>query len=201
MRFLSIIFCFVILSISTQVAGQDFLNSNSGPREDGSIEEQIDYLVKESNNYKTYKVIPKVKIQKLKANILDTLASVRGKLREAKNTLGEKNNSIASLNTRLSDLQSNLDQTNTEKNSISFLGMNMGKGAYKTLMWFIVAALASLLGFFIFKFKESNIDTVSTRKDYEELQKEFEEHRKRSLEREQKAMRKLQDELNRKSQV
>jgi len=201
MKFISIVLFTFALLISNNGFGQDLLSDERGPREDGNIEEQIDFLIKESNNYQTYKVIPKVKIQKLKANILDSLASVRGKLRETKNTLGEKNSSIASLNTRLTDLQDKLDQTNADKDSISFLGMNMGKGAYKTLMWLIIGGLAGLLGLFIFKFKESNVDTVSTRKDYEELQREFEEHRKRSLEREQKAMRKLQDEINRKSGV
>jgi len=201
MKFVSILVFFSAIVFSTTTFGQDLLSNNSGPRENGNIEEQIDFLVKESNNYQQYKVIPKVKMQKLKVNILDTLSAVRGRLSQTRNTLSEKNNSIASLNTRLSELQAKLDQTNTEKDSISFLGMNMGKGAYKGLMWLIIAGLASLLGFFIFRFKSSNVDTVRIRSEYEELQNDYEEHRKRSLEREQKAMRKLQDEINRKSGV
>ena len=106
MRFLAIFFLFFATSIFSNIQAQDLLTNDRGPKEDGNIEEQIDFLVKESNNYKQYKVIPKDKMQKLKANILDSLASVRGILRDTKSTLSEKNNSIASLNSRLTELQS-----------------------------------------------------------------------------------------------
>jgi len=196
------IFTFALaLMLSFSLIGQNLQQTINGPRENGNIEEQIDFLVKESNNYKEYKVIPKVKMEKLKANILDSLAAVRNKLRQSNTTLSEKNNTIQSLNSKLEGLQKELDNTNLEKNSISFLGMNMGKGAFKTLIGLIIAGLAGLLGLFVFRFKESNINTVQMKKELAELQTEFENHRKRSLEREQKAMRRLQDEINRKSGV
>ena len=196
------IFAFILaFTICFPLIGQNPQVAPNGPREDGNIEEQIDYLIKESNNYKNYKVIEKTSLNKLKSNILDSLASVRNRLSQTKSTLTEKNNTIQTLNGKMEALQADLDKTNTEKNSISLFGMNMGKGAFKALMGFIIAALAGLLGLFIFRFKESNVNTVRTKKDLAELQKSFEEHRKRSLEREQKAMRRLQDEINKKSGV
>ncbi len=189
---LAVFFSTAILKAQTDRAVID------GPRENGTIEEQLDYMIIKENSYQTYKVIPKVKMERFKTNVLDTLAGIRNKLQTTNNTLAERNATITSLNDSVKKLQADLDATNLEKNSVSFLGMNMSKGGYKSLMWLIIAGLAGLLGFFVFRFRESNVSTVQTRKDYEDLQVEFEDHRKRSLEREQKAMRKLQDELNRK---
>lgn len=198
MRNFSFFLIFIAVVVTTSLSAQTLQTAPSGPREDGNIEEQLDYLILKENNYKTYKVIPRVKMDRFKTSVMDTLAQIRKNLQTANNTLSERNTTITSLNKNITTLQSNLDATNTEKNSISFFGMNMSKGGYKTLMWLIIGGLATLLGMFIFRFRQSNVDTVQTKKDLEDLQKEFEEHRKRSLEREQKAMRKLQDEINRK---
>jgi len=164
--------------------------------ETGSIENQIDYLIKSSNNYQDYKVIKKAAIFQLKSNILDSMNSIRQNMVQSQNKVKEQESSISSLNGNLSNLQSDLDKTNAEKSSISFLGMRMNKAAYQGLMWAIIAGLCALLGFFVLRFRQSYAITEQARKDLDELQSDFEEHRKRSLEREQKAMRKLQDVLN-----
>jgi hypothetical protein len=72
----------------------------------------------------------------------------------------------------------------------------MGKTNYNILMWSIIAALLSLLLFFIYKFKNSNALTREAKLKLDEVETEFEEHRRTALEREQKVRRQLQDELN-----
>ena len=83
-----------------------------------------------------------------------------------------------------------------EKDSISFFGAALTKGSYNTIIWGIIGVLLALLGFFIFKFKNSNTITLQAQKALSETEAEFEDHRRRALEREQKVMRKLQDEIN-----
>jgi len=79
-----------------------------------------------------------------------------------------------------------------------FLGVQTTKATYSIVMWSFVVLLLSFLGFFIFKFNQSNTITKEAKGNLKELELEFEEHRRKALEREQKVMRKLQDELNKK---
>lgn len=63
-------------------------------------------------------------------------------------------------------------------------------------MWSVIAVLFALLLFFIYRFKNSNAVTITTKESLENLENEFKEHRTFALEREQKVMRQLQDERN-----
>ena len=58
--------------------------------------------------------------------------------------------------------------------------------------------MIATLVFFIIKFKQSNIITIESKQALKESEKEFDIYKEKALEREQKAMRKLQDELNKK---
>ena len=77
-----------------------------------------------------------------------------------------------------------------------FLGMQMSKAGYSTLLWSIIAGLVAFLAFFIFRFKNSNIVTKETKSALAERENEFKEHRRVALEREQKVKRELQDMIN-----
>ena len=68
------------------------------------------------------------------------------------------------------------------KNSISFLGIQTGKGVYNTIMWSIIAILAVLLIIGFLTFKRNRTVTLITRKEIEDLKKEFEAYRKASRE-------------------
>jgi len=76
----------------------------------------------------------------------------------------------------------------------------MNKGAYKGLVWTIIAGLLGTLLFFIYRFRNSNLVTVATRNNLEEVQEEFESYKKRALEREQKVRRELQNVLNKRGE-
>lgn len=186
-----------ILILLLFISSVDLFSQAATPDwETGTIENQIDNLISTSNNYQDYKVIRKASIFQLKTNILDSLSSLGQSMSASQNRVREQEKTISSLNTQMKQVQEDLEQTNKEKGSISFMGMQMNKGAYQGLMWTIIAGLLGLLGFFVLRFKSSHSVTAQARKDLEEVRHEFDEHRKRSLEREQKAMRKLQDVLN-----
>ena len=127
---------------------------------------------------------------------MDTLAAFHKNLADTKAVVESQANEIESLKTSLSNTQSTLNDTNEEKDSISLFGAQMSKASYKVLMWCIIAGLACLLLFFIYKFKNSNSLTRDAKHKLEEVEAEYEEHRRTALEREQKVRRQLQDELN-----
>ncbi len=161
-----------------------------------NIQEQFDIVIKKSGRYQEYKVIKQVWINKLKANVIDSLKTVEGKLSTTNKQIADQKTTITGLEESLAKTNENLAAVTQQKDSMSFFGASLTKSSYKTIMWVIIGVLLALLGFFIYKFKNSNAITVQAKKALAETEEEFEEHRRRALEREQKVMRKLQDEIN-----
>ncbi len=163
---------------------------------DISINEQFNFLLKNSNNYKQFKVINQSWVATVKKNTSDSISSLKKSLSDANAKITTLQQTIDKVNTQLINVQANLDSVNSEKENISFLGTPTSKQNYKTIMWTIVGLLLSILGFIIFKFKSNQSTTKETLLKLNDLEAEFEDHRRRALEREQKVMRKLQDEIN-----
>jgi len=161
-----------------------------------NIKTQFDVVIKKSGKYQEYKVVKRVWLNKLKANTMDSIQTLESKLNISNQTIAQQLTSISNLEASLNKTNQDLSAVTEEKDNMTFLGISLTKGSYKTMMWAIVGALLALLGFFIFKFKNSNSVTVQARKALAETEAEFEDHRRRALEREQKVMRKLQDEIN-----
>lgn len=175
--------------------------SNDLSLDKGTIESQFEYIFKKSGNFKgtngqPYEAVKFSSLMKLKGNVLDSLETTYSKLNNSEKTVSIQANEISELKSQLAKTQSNLDQTNTEKNNMAFLGIQTSKTNYNVIMWSIVAGLLALLFLFIYKFKNSNAVTKSAKFKLDELELEFEEHRRNALEREQKVRRQLQDEIN-----
>ncbi|MGB1211402.1 MAG: tRNA (guanine-N1)-methyltransferase [Lacinutrix venerupis] len=203
MNFTKAIFLLLLAFFTIQIQAQtettdadDKLSLDSG-----SIENQFEYLTKKSNGWtdprgQRYEVIKVQWIEKIKSNTLDSLKAVHKSLNDTKAIVTKQNDEISKLKTSLTSTQDTLQQTNTEKDSMSLFGMQMSKGGYNTLMWSIIAGLLALALFFMYRFKNSNAITKDAQKSLAETEEEFEEHRRVALEREQKVRRQLQDEIN-----
>ncbi|MFC4722159.1 tRNA (guanine-N1)-methyltransferase [Geojedonia litorea] len=163
---------------------------------EGTIDNQFEYVIQRSNNYQDYKVVKKNWLYALKAHTIDSLNAVKNELTETQNTVNTQASEINQLKTNLANTKTSLDNTIKEKDSMALFGMQMSKGGYNGLMWTIIAGLLALLLFFIFKFKNSNAITSQAKKALAETEEEYEEHRRTALEREQKVRRQLQDEIN-----
>ncbi len=163
---------------------------------DGTIDDQFEYVIQKSNRYQEYKVVKTNWLFTLKAHTLDSLKALKKDLSDTQAIVDTQANEISGLKTNLTNTQNNLDKTNKEKNSMALFGLNMSKTIYNLLMWSIIAALFVLLLVFIYKFKNSNSVTRLTKNTLLDIEEEFEEHRRNALEREQIVRRQLQDELN-----
>lgn len=180
--------------------GQDGGESETLSLDRGPITSQFDYVYKKSGNYrsdgKKYEVVRVISLDKLRQNVLDTLKVYSKKEGELKATISGHETTISSLNKKLEETSGNLTSVTEEKDSMSFLGIQVAKATYNTILWTTIAALLGTLLFFIFRFKKSNSLTQEARTNLSELEVEYEDHRRRALEREQKINRQLQDELN-----
>ena len=191
-------FCLFTITSFSQANNndEDPLSLNSG-----TIDNQFEYLLRKSGNFRgtngqMYEAVKLNMLLTLRAHTIDSLKTIHKNLADTKAIVNSQTKEINDLKANLSKTKNDLEQTNSEKNSMSLFGMQMSKTGYNILMWTIIAGLLALLLFFIYKFKNSNAITRNAKKSLEEIEEEFEQHRKTALEREQKVRRQLQDEIN-----
>lgn len=189
--FLAITLCFSVIASAQNVAKNANLKLKEGP-----IDEQFEFILKNSNKYKNYKVVKRDWIEKLQKNVADSINAAKKDFSTEVAKVATQQTEIEKLKADLADVNQKIEDLNTEKDSISLLGIQLSKGSYQSLMWGIIAILAVLWLFFAYKFKSSNAITKEANAKLHETEHEFEEHRKRALEREQQVRRKLQDEIN-----
>lgn len=164
---------------------------------EGTLDNQFDYVIKESNDWhRDYKVTKIEWLKTLKKHTLDSIKVYTIDISEKQTVIDSQSKEITELKNNLSTTQTNLDATKAEKDNMNLFGLPMSKTGYSLVMWAIIGLLFALLLMFIFKFKNSNAVTKQAKKTLAETEEEFEEHRRNSLEREQKVRRQLQDEIN-----
>ncbi len=161
-----------------------------------TINQQFEDMMESSNTWQEYKVVKRTTLDLLQRNTQDSLNGFKTQVSTFDDQLEERDSKISSLNTSLKKTQNTLEETRANVSSIDFLGIQMSKGGYKSLMWIIVAVLALALAFFIIRYRGSNALTVAARKKVGELEFEYDDFRKKSLEKEQRLGRQLQDERN-----
>ena len=162
----------------------------------GSVKNQFDYLIDESNKYQDYKVVKYNWLVKLKSNVSDSLSASKKEIISNYTSIQAQKKTIDSLMAAVNTSTNQITSLNTQIESISLFGIQFKKDTFKTIFFVIIGILAILLVFFITKYKHGFSIIKETKLSLKELEEEYEDHRKRALEREQKVMRKLQDELN-----
>ena len=185
---------FILLSAIFFIQGNLFAQDT--PLEEGSIPEQFDYAIEESSIYEEYRVVPLAWLNKIKSNMVDSLANFNAQIEARENRIDSLQKEIEKLNQELEAMEEARDKAITSKNSISFLGNEIPKTRYNSIMWGLVAVLAVAGLFIFFMFKRSQIVTRQIRERHEELQKEYDAHKKRALEKEKTMARQHLNELN-----
>lgn len=185
-----------LLVFMTSLLGLSAQEEESLSLDSGNVDSQFEYVIKRSNNYQQYEVIPKEWMEQLKKQVSDTLSGMRAEKSALNKELNLRAQKIEDLTNQLANTRDSLDASRASQNEMALLGTPMAKNSYRVVMWSLVGLLLLLLIIFIIRFRRSNIVTVRARENLANLQDEFDQHRKRSLEREQKLRRELQDELN-----
>jgi hypothetical protein len=161
-----------------------------------SVKYQFDNLIAKSNDFKGYKVIKATSLLKLQSNVLDSLSVSKEKILANADFRNSQKRLIDSLQTKSTASKTVVSNLRSQKGSISLFGIQFEKAYFKTLFFLVVLGLIATLLFFIFQFKQSNAKTIESKLALKESEKEFDIYKEKALEREQKAMRRLQDELN-----
>ncbi|MBR8537686.1 hypothetical protein KDU71_19100 [Carboxylicivirga sediminis] len=191
MKFFSLVFTTMLVVQSTNLLAQSDLSSRFDSL---SLKAQFEYVYEKSETYERYKVIKIGTYNLLKSNSLDSVNVYRSDLTKRIDDIAGLEKTLAAKDETISTLTANLESTRNSKDSMQFLGAELAKGAYNSMMWGLVFSLLALAVILILMFKRSHAVTNETKHRLSEVEEEFETHRKSALKREQKLARELMDE-------
>jgi len=173
------LYIFMLQPVRAQSGVVEFMDSTS-------MEAQLDYIHERTRVYNDYRAIREDVFLKLKRNVMDTIREARLEIADLNSKLTEKESQIETLNTDLARTKTERDEAIRNRDSLSFLGIQMNKTLYSSIVWFIILGLVVLALIMFFLFKRSHQVTREVKDHLLILQEEFEEYRKSSREKYEK---------------
>jgi hypothetical protein len=150
------------------------------------LEAQLDYIHENTRIYNDFRAIREDIFQKLRRNVKDTLNATKLEVEELNSRLTEKKFLIESLNTDLTRTKNEKDEAIRNRDRLSFIGIQMNKTLYSSVMWFIILGLGALAILMVMLFRRSNLVTKKVKKELQVSQEDFELYRKSSREKYEK---------------
>lgn len=152
----------------------------------GTIQQQLDYLQKNTNIYNNYRAVRNDMFLKLKSNVLETETKLENEIQQLNSELASGKKKIDTLQSELVSTKANLEEAIETKNSFNLLGMNIDKVLYNTVLWIIILGLAVITVITFLLYKRSMVTTSNSKKDLEEIKEQFEAHKKQTREKQEK---------------
>ncbi len=181
---LSLVLLFLITSVSPSLKAQS--NTIIAVLDSATFEAQLEFIHKRTRVYNDFRAIREDIFLKMKLNAIDTIRKEKLEVARLNSKLIERNFQIETLNTDLSRTKNERDQSIRTKDSFVFLGIQMQKGVYNTIMWIVVLGLLSVGVILFLLFKKSFVVTSQTKHELENTQNEYEEYKKNSREKYEK---------------
>lgn len=179
----------ILLFSGLFVSNIQALNAQSGAlaiQDSALLEDQLDYIHENTRVYNDYRAIRNDVFLKLKRNVKDTLSANRLETENLNSRLREQEFQIETLNTDLTRTKNEKDEAVRNRDSLSFLGIQMKKGFYNTIMWFIILGLAVVTVIMIMLYNRAHLVTKEVKEELQSTQEEFELYRKSSREKYEK---------------
>jgi len=151
-----------------------------------NLEAQLDYIHERTRIYNDFRAIREDIFQKMKGNTLDSLNETKLRIATLNSRLTEKSSQIETLNSDLGRTKNERDEAIRNKDSFTFLGIQMNKALYSSIMWFISLGLAVMSVILVLLYKRTSMITIHTKKEFDEIREEFEAHKKSSREKQEK---------------
>lgn len=153
-------------------------------------------MVRGSNRYQQYRVVPQTELNQFIASVSDTLGARAAELSRLEATIATQTQTITESQAEIASLQNQIKQLEAEKDGIYLLGTLVSKATYNIVLWTLILAAVAGLVFFFLRARLAVANSRSLQQDKEELATALDSAKKRRLEVEQDLRRKLQDEIN-----
>ncbi len=150
------------------------------------LEAQLDYVHENTRVYNDFRAIRDDIFLKLKRNVKDTLNATKLEVEELNSRLTQRDFQIESLTTDLTRTKNEKDEAIRNRDSRSFIGIQMNKTLYSSIMWFIILGLAALAVITFILFMRSHRVTKDVKNELQSTQDEFDLYRKSSREKYEK---------------
>lgn len=158
-----------------------------------SINKEFNTLINASNNFQNYKVIETVKIQNLRKDIEQEIASLETEIGNLQEQIEAQQTNLAEIQANLNESEHNLEAANQEKDQLKLLGISTQKSTYHSLMIVLISGLFVSLLFFIYRFKNALQITTEAKELLNKNEKEFDAYKKQALLTQQKLGRQIVD--------
>ncbi len=186
----------MLLFLSVQVLKAQ--PGNPAQADTASLQVQFDAMIDASNRFQKFRVVRQDFLNAYKANVRDTIEVYTSEIEELKTTVAEQKTRITDQETEISGRDTEIGNLKGQRDSISFLGVQLSKATYNIILWSIIGILLAGLLFAIARMRVAVSGSRDARIAREKTAEELEKSRKNRLEVEQKLRRQLQDERNKK---
>lgn len=145
--------------------------------EEGSLQEQMDYLKEKTNIYNNYRAVRDDIFLKMITNSLDSLELAKNNIQTLNDEINSLNNEKENLTNKLSTIDAKLKEAVKNRDSLVLLGIPMNKILYNSIVWIIIAGLIFLLVITGLFFQRNRKATLIAKSDLDELKEEFEAYK------------------------
>jgi len=187
----------IIILCLNNLAGNPLLAQKTMPEvlDEGTLNEQLDYLQEKTRIYQDFRAIREDMFQKIKRNSRDSLAAAKMDILALENQLRAYGIRIDSLQSDLQTTNANLDEAIKNRDRMTFVGIQVNKFLYNSIMWIVIAGLVVLTIILFLAAKRNITTTMRTKKDLEETREEYENYRKETRVRQEQLVVKHHNEL------
>jgi F0F1-type ATP synthase assembly protein I len=161
-----------------------------------TLNQKWDNMLSKSENYQNYKVIKTSELLDVWKSIQDSIVRFKAELVQERNRIKGQNAQIIQLQKQVSDVKEELNGVTTQKNSMSFLGMDVDKYVYTSALWMIILIVVGSCAVLFYLYTKSNKVTVQKITEYDQLSRSFEEYKQGKIEMERKLKREIQTNAN-----
>lgn len=180
-----ILILFVVTTIAFQAQAQD------------NIQQQFDDFYKnETSTWQEFKLVKMPKLKNFWQVVSDTIRAKEQQIATAKNNIAQLKSELKGVNGTLTQTQDELAASEALNDSIAFIGFQMNKAAYNTLVWLIIAGLGVGIVTMYLMYLSNHRITKDARLNLAKIEEEYTAHQEKARENQAKLKRELQTALN-----
>jgi hypothetical protein len=186
-------FLLICLMVSEACFSQKATEALQG---DHSLRERYLLMKSKSQTYGEYKVIKESVLDGVWKIHQDSIAAKKEALRAANGSIKDLNAQLNQTIASLKEKEQSMEEVLHASTHINVLGMDLGKGAFITMVAIAVIGLLVLLGLVIGRMKLQSNALNERNLAVSSITNEFEEYKHRAMDKQTKLSRELQDERN-----
>lgn len=161
-----------------------------------TLEQQWGKMLESSENYQIYKVVKKTELADFWKSTNDSIRGYQKVLKRERAAMAGQQIEITQLKNQTKELNATLSQNETNKNSVSFLGIKANKFSYLSTLCLLLVIALFIIGFIYYLYTNSNVITSQKVNAHQLLSKAFDEYKLGKIEMERKLRRELQTQVN-----